>query len=113
MKAKTDSGPTEPGTPKPDYIENLFQLMQLVSDAEIVSKYQLDYENCTIRYGDMKKQLAEDMAAFIRPIREKAKAIENDKEYLTYVIKKGGEKARANAMKTIKLIRDAMNLNYV
>lgn len=113
MKAKTDSGPTEPGTPKPDYIENLFLLMQLVSGAEVVSKYQQDYENCTIRYGDMKKQLAEDMAAFVKPIREKAKAIENDKEYLTYVIKKGGEKARANAMKTIKLIRDAMNLNYV
>lgn len=113
MKAKTDSGPTEPGTPKPDYIENLFLLMQLVSGAEVASKYQQDYENCTIRYGDMKKQLAEDMAAFVKPIREKAKAIENDKEYLTYVIKKGGEKARANAMKTIKLIRDAMNLNYV
>ncbi|MGN6355731.1 MAG: tryptophan--tRNA ligase [Parafilimonas sp.] len=113
MKAKTDSGPTEPGTPKPDYIENLFLLMQLVSGAEVVSKYQQDYEACTIRYGDMKKQLAEDMVAFIRPIREKAKTIENDKEYLTYVIKKGGEKARANAMKTIKLIRDAMNLNYV
>ena len=113
MKAKTDSGPTAPGTPKPDYIENLFLMMQLVSNAEIVLKYQQDYENCTIRYGDMKKQLAEDMVAFIRPIREKAKAIENDKEYLTYVIKKGGEKARANAMETIKLIRNAMNLNYV
>ncbi|SFQ47611.1 tryptophan--tRNA ligase [Parafilimonas terrae] len=113
MKAKTDSGPTAPGTPKPDYIENLFLMMQLVSNAEIVLKYQQDYENCTIRYGDMKKQLAEDMVAFIRPIREKAKAIENDKEYLTYVIKKGGEKARANAMETIKLIRNAMGLNYV
>lgn len=113
MKAKTDSGPTEPGMPKPDYIENLFLLMQLVSNADVVSKYQQDYDACTIRYGDMKKQLAEDMAAFIKPIREKAKAIENDKEYLTYVIKKGGEKARANAMQTIKLIRNAMNLNYV
>lgn len=113
MKAKTDSGPTEPGMPKPDYIENLFLLMQLVSNADIVLKYQQDYDACTIRYGDMKKQLAEDMAAFIKPIREKAKAIENDKEYLTYVIKKGGEKARANAMQTIKLIRNAMNLNYV
>lgn len=113
MKAKTDSGPTEPGMPKPDYIENLFLLMQLVSNADVVSKYQQDYDAYTIRYGDMKKQLAEDMAAFIKPIREKAKAIENDKEYLTYVIKKGGEKARANAMQTIKLIRNAMNLNYV
>ena len=32
MKAKTDSGPTEPNTAKPDYIENIFQLMKLVSD---------------------------------------------------------------------------------
>ena len=31
MKAKTDSGPTEQNSPKPDYIENIFLLMKLVS----------------------------------------------------------------------------------
>ncbi|MBV9960959.1 MAG: tryptophan--tRNA ligase, partial [Parafilimonas sp.] len=113
MKAKTDSGPTEQGMPKPDYIQNLFTLMQLVSHYDVVASFEGNYENCSIRYGDMKKQLAEDMVAFIKPIREKAAAIENDKTYLTKVIKTGAEKARANASKTLELVRKAMHLNYV
>ena len=113
MKAKTDSGPTEKGMPKPDYIENLFALMRLVSHYDMVAQFETDYENCTIRYGDMKKQLADDMAIFIKPIREKAKTIENDKTYLAEIIQKGKEKARANAIETLKLIRNAMGFNYV
>jgi tryptophanyl-tRNA synthetase len=113
MRAKTDSGPTEKGMPKPDYIQNLFSLMQLVSRYEDVARFETDYENCSIRYGDMKKQLAEDMVVFIKPIREKAASIKNDKTYLTKVIKMGAEKARASAAETLKLVRAAMNLNYV
>jgi tryptophanyl-tRNA synthetase len=113
MRAKTDSGPTEKGMPKPDYIQNLFSLMQLVSKYEDVARFETDYENCSIRYGDMKTQLAEDMVTFIKPIREKAVSIRNDKTYLTKVIKMGAEKARASAAETLKLVREAMNLNYV
>jgi tryptophanyl-tRNA synthetase len=113
MRAKTDNGPTEKGMPKPDYIQNLFALMQLVSKYDAVAKFDSDYENCSIRYGDMKTQLAEDMIEFIKPIREKAAAIENDKAYLTKVIKTGEQKARASASETLKLIRKAMGLNYV
>ncbi|HEY2725904.1 MAG TPA: tryptophan--tRNA ligase [Parafilimonas sp.] len=113
MKAKTDSGPTEKGMPKPDYIENLFSLMQLVSKYEDVARFETDYENCSIRYGDMKKQLAEDMVVFIKPIREKAASIQNDKAYLSKIIKMGEEKARASASKTLKIIRKAMGLDYV
>lgn len=113
MKAKTDSGPTVKGTPKPDYIENLFTLMRLVSNYETVAGFETDYEDCSIRYGDMKKRLAEDMAIFIKPIREKAKAIEDDKAYLTKVIQQGKEKARANAAETLKHVRKAMGFSYV
>lgn len=112
MKAKTDGGPTEPNSAKPDYIENLFQLMRLVSTAETVQKFENDFNNCVIRYGDMKKQLGEDIAAFVAPIREKAIAIQNDDAYLQQVMIKGAEKARASAAKTITLVRDAMGLNY-
>src|SRR5687768_2596964 len=61
MRAKTDSGPTVPGSPKPDYIENLFLLLKLVSTADVVKDYEQKFDNATIRYSDMKKQLAEDM----------------------------------------------------
>ncbi len=113
MKSKTDSGPTEQGVPKPDYIENLFTLMQLVSNYDVVAKFESDYEACNIRYGDLKKQLAEDMVAFIKPIREKAAAIQNDKAYLSKIITTGAKKARANASETIKMVRKAVDLNYV
>ena len=112
MKAKTDAGPTAPNTPKPDYIENIFLLMQLVSLPEVIKKYGDDYDNCTIRYGDMKKQLAEDMIRFISPIREKAEAIRNDEKYLREVMEKGAEKARKSAAATMKLVREAIGLNY-
>lgn len=112
MKAKTDSGPTEANSSKPGYIENLFTLMKLVSDAPVTEKFENDYNNCVVRYGDMKKQLAEDMAKFIEPIREKAADIQNDKEYLAKVIKQGADKARASASATIRIVRKAMGMNY-
>lgn len=112
MKAKTDSGPTEPNSPKPDYIENIFGLMKLVSSSEVVTKFEADYNNCVIRYGDMKKQLGEDMVRFISPIREKAEAIRNNAAYLKEVMEKGAEKARKSAKATMELVRQAIGLNY-
>lgn len=112
MKAKTDAGPTEPNSVKPDYIENIFLLMKLVSSEDVVKKFEDDYNNCSIRYGDMKKQLAEDMVRFIAPVREKAEAIRNDEKYLKDVMEKGAEKARKSARATMTLVREVMGLNY-
>jgi len=112
MKAKTDSGPTQPNENKADYIENIFLLMKLVSAEEVLIKYEADYNNCNIRYGDLKKQLADDMVAFISPIRERVEAIYNDDKYLAEVMNEGAAKARASAKKTIDLVRQAIGLNY-
>jgi tryptophanyl-tRNA synthetase len=112
MKAKTDSGPTEPNTPKPDYIENIFLLMKLVSTPDTVQQFEADYNACTIRYGDMKKQLGEDMVSFIAPIREKAEAIQQDTDYLKKVMVQGAEKARVSAQATMQVVREAIGLNY-
>lgn len=113
MKAKTDSGPTEPNSTKPDYIENLFTLMNIVSSADAVQKFQDDFNNssagnCIIRYGDMKKQLAEDMVSFIKPIREKATDLQKNQQMLDKIIHQGAEKARESAQKTIQLVRKAV-----
>ena len=110
MKAKTDSGPTEPNSPKPDYIENIFGLMKLVSEEDVINKFEEDYNKCSIRYGDLKKQLGEDMVNFISPIREKADAIRNNEQYLKEVMEKGAEKARKSAQATMELVREAMGL---
>jgi tryptophanyl-tRNA synthetase len=112
MKAKTDSGPIEPNSQKPPYIENIFLLMNLVSSKEVIKKYEEDYNNCNIRYGDMKRQLAEDMVNFISPIREKVDDILKDEKYLKKVMEQGAQKAIKSAEVTIKLVREAMHLNY-
>ena len=60
----------------------------------------------------MKKQLAEDMANFVKPIREKAADIQNNHDLLSKVIKEGAEKARESASKTLHLVRNSINMNY-
>jgi tryptophanyl-tRNA synthetase len=111
-RAKSDSGPTEKNSTKPDYIENLFLLMRLVSDKEAVIQFENDFANATIQYGKLKDQLATDMIRFISPIREKVNAILNDEKYLQDVMEKGAAKARKSAKATMELARQAIGLNY-
>jgi len=112
MKAKTDSGPVEPNSVKPKYIDGLFGLMNVVSSPDVLYHFEKAFNDCSIRYGDMKKQLAEDMVRFIAPIREKTLAIRQDEQYIKEVLALGARKARASAATTLKLVRDAMNLNF-
>lgn len=112
MKAKTDEGPSVLNAPKPPEIENIFSLMKLVSEPAVFEKFDAAYNACTIRYGDMKKQLAEDMVKFISPIRNRANEILNNPAYLQKVMKEGAESARASAAATMEKVRQAMGLNY-
>ncbi len=112
MKAKTDQGPTEPNMQMPDYIQNLFALMNAVSAPEVASTFRSAYNNCNVRYGDMKKQLAEDMVAYISPIRERAAELNKDEEGLRKILKMGADKARASASETIKGARKLIGINY-
>ncbi len=106
MKAVSDSGPTEPNQPKPDAIQNLFTLMSVVSAPETLTFFEEKYNTCQIRYGDMKKQLTQDIIAFTSPIREKIEAIDSNNDYLRKVVESGAEKARTSASKTIKEVRE-------
>ena len=112
MKAKTDAGPTEPNSAMPDYIQNLFLLMQLTSPSAITDTFRSAYNNCNIRYGDMKKQLAEDMVAFVRPMREHAAELQKDRALLRKILKEGAEKARVSSSKTIAEARKLMGIDY-
>ncbi len=106
MKAKTDAGPQEKNSPKTPEIENLFSLLRLVSSEDIVRQFEDLYADCTIRYGDLKKQLAQDMETFIAPIRERIKQVEADDDYLSKVARQGCEKAMESASKTIREVRE-------
>ncbi len=105
-RAVTDAGPTEPNQPMAEPIANLFQLMNVVSKPETIEFFREQYNTCQVRYGDLKKQLAEDMIAFVNPIRERINEIAADENYLTKIAKLGKEKAQENARKTIREVRE-------
>lgn len=106
MKAKTDSGPTIQNSEPPEEIKNLFSLFSVVSTPDTLDFFKEQHANCSIRYGDMKKQLAEDIIKFVSPIREKIEGIYNNTEYLSKVANMGKEKARASASQTLKEVRE-------
>lgn len=108
MKAVTDSGPTEPDSEKPEVIQNLFTLLSLVSEPETVRYFEEKYADCSIRYGDLKKQLAADICRCVSPIRERIDAIYRDEDYLARVTRTGRERARESAAATLKLARQAV-----
>lgn len=110
MKAVTDSGPTAPNQKKSEVIQNLFTLMNLVSDRDTITHFDDAYNNCTIRYGDLKKQLAEDIIRFTAPIRERIMEFYNNSEYLHKVLKMGEEKAKASGAKTVKEVREIIGI---
>ena len=106
MKAVTDAGPTEPNSVKPEPIANLFTMMEIVSEKETYDYFNEKYNNCEIRYGDMKKQLAEDINRFCAPIRERILDIRANEDYLAKVARIGAEKASESAAKTLQEVRE-------
>jgi tryptophanyl-tRNA synthetase len=106
MRAVTDTGPTAPNQEPSEAVKNLFTIMNVVSDQDTVKYFMDKYASCEIRYGDMKKQLAEDIIKFTDPIRVRINDILADNKYLRKVVANGAEKARASASKTVREVRE-------
>lgn len=106
MRAVTDSGPSKENESKPESVQNLFTIMQAVSQKETIDFFEEAYNNCTIRYGDFKKQIAEDIVLVTEPIRERIEELSKDDAYLKKIARNGAEKARESASKTVKEVRE-------
>lgn len=108
MKAVTASveAPSELGSEKPLPIQNLFDLMDLVCTSDVVAKFETDYYNGSIRFGDLKKQLADDMNVFLSPYRNRINEVLADEALLSKVAKLGAEKASESANRTITEVRE-------
>lgn len=108
MRAVTDAGPTKMNQEKPEPVQNLFTLLEIVSTPDTVAYFNELYNKCEIRYGDLKKQLAEDIIAYTAPIRERIIKILEDDAYLAKVARMGAEKARESAVKTLQEVKDVI-----
>ena len=105
MRAVTDNGPEAPNSEKPEVIQNLFTLMEIASSKDTYDYFNEKWNDCSIRYGDMKKQLAEDLVNTLAPIRERILEISSDQDKLDKIARMGAEKARESASATLREVR--------
>lgn len=110
MRAVTDSGPTEMNQQKPEPIQNLFTLLDIVSKPDVTTHFNELYNKCEIRYGDMKKQLADDIISYTEPIRNRIIEILEDDVYLAKVARMGAEKARESASRTLAEVKEVIGI---
>ena len=105
MKAVTDEGPKTPNSPRPEVIENLFTFLRIVSDDETYRYFDEKWNDCTLRYGDLKKQIAADLCKVVAPIREQIEYYSANTDLLDRIAREGAEVARASAQATINEVR--------
>ncbi len=105
MKAVTDLGPQEPNSERPEIIENLFSFLQLCNDQEAYDYFDEKWKDCSIRYGDLKKQIAADLISTIAPIRERITEFSANKDLLDRIARRGAERARESAAATLNEVR--------
>lgn len=105
MKAVTDSGPEKANSEKPEVIENLFTFLRICSTQDTYDYFDEKWNDCTIRYGELKKQIAADICATVAPIREKINEYSSNKELLDKIAKEGADRARESASATLKEVR--------
>ncbi|MDR0573279.1 MAG: tryptophan--tRNA ligase [Tannerella sp.] len=108
MRAVTDSGPTHPHSELSEPVRNIFTLLEIVSSPDVVAHFRTLYDHCTIRYGDLKKQLAADLWKIIAPVHTRIAEIKSDRDYLRKVTLQGAAKARESAHATLKEVKKTM-----
>ncbi len=105
MRAVTDNGPQAMNSEKPEVIQNLFQFLKIVSTEDTYRYFDEKWNDCTLRYGDLKKQIAQDLCAVVSPIRERIAEFSANKDLLKRVAAEGAEVARASARTTVNEVR--------
>lgn len=105
MRAVTDNGPQTPNSPRPEVIENLFTFLRICSTPDTYQYFDEKWNDCTLRYGDLKKQIAQDLCAVVAPIRERIEEFSSNPDLLDRIAREGAEVARASASATLREVR--------
>jgi len=106
-RAVTDSGSEITDKPEQAGVHNLLTMQSAITGktiAEIVPTY------VGKQYGHLKVETAEIVASALEPIRNESARLMKDRAHLDQVLRKGAEKAREHAAKTLKRVYDRVGL---
>jgi len=108
MGIKTDSTPK--GQPLNPETCNVFALYSLFATEEERAALAERYRAGAVGYGDAKKMLLEKIDAYFGPTREKRKQLAAHPEQVEEVLRQGAQRARAEARRTMALVREAVGM---
>jgi len=81
-------------------------------DMKKIEELKNRYTKGDIKDVEVKEYLFEVLERFLVPIRKRRAELENQPELIDKILREGTEKARTEAQETLKLVLDAMSLNY-
>lgn len=110
MSIVTDS--KEAHEPKDPNTCNVFALHKLFASGDELAKLEKQYREGTISYKESKELLVEHTERLIGPMREKYLDYVNNEEKLLEIIKDGGERARVQAEKKMKMVREFVGIGF-
>jgi tryptophanyl-tRNA synthetase len=107
MRATTDSNPAVDLDHLGPGVANLLAIFQAFSewsDDRVRSHFS------GLRYGDLKKQVADMVIASLEPFQERYRQITSDPGYLDSILREGVERVRPIAISTVELVKQRMGL---
>ena len=110
MSIKTDTTPVD--EPKPIEGNALFDLYSIFLDQKGKEELKERFTTPGLKYGEVKKELADVIWEYFAPYRERRQMFENDKGQVLSILKDGAAKAKGTASQYLELARKNAGLNY-
>ena len=107
MRATTDSNPGVDFENMGAGVENLLSIFQAFSDW---TPEQMRNHFSGMRYGDLKKQVAEMVAVSLEPIQKRYREIVSEPGCLTGVLRESAARVRPMALETVEMVKQRMGL---
>jgi tryptophanyl-tRNA synthetase len=107
MRATTDSQPAVDFEAMGPGVQNLLSIFQAFGGWPS-DKMRAHFSG--MRYGDLKKQVAEMVIANVEPMQKRFAEIMNEPGYLAGVLKEGAERVSPIAKSTVQLVKQRMGL---
>jgi tryptophanyl-tRNA synthetase len=109
MRIVTDSRTVE--EPKDPDACNVFALYRLFATPAERAEMEARYRAGGLGYGTVKKELWEKIRAEFEPMRRRRADLEKDPEFVESILRRGAERARAEAVRTLRKARQAVGLD--
>lgn len=112
--AVTDTGPSQDKNQSLNQmspgIKNLFGMLEVFAPLGTYKELMGEYKKGTLKYIDLKSTLADAIIKHLKPIQQKRKELEHNRDKIGEVLIEGAEKCQKIAKKTMAEVREKIGI---